>query len=73
MADLMIYFLICNIFISGIIGFLLTVKQIFKSNLSSLIVQFPSARCRNDYERFRYFDTASCIGCGLCARTCAAL
>ena len=31
----MIRFLICNVFISGIIGILLIAKQIFKNNLSS--------------------------------------
>lgn len=35
MADFMIRFLICNIFISGIIGILLISKRIFKNNLSS--------------------------------------
>ena len=35
MADFMICFLICNVFISGIIGILLTAKRIFKNNLSS--------------------------------------
>ena len=35
MADFMILFLICNIFISGIIGILLIAKRIFKNNLSS--------------------------------------
>lgn len=35
MANFMICFLFCNIFISGIIGLLLAVKQIFKNNLSS--------------------------------------
>ncbi|WP_313129868.1 BlaR1 family beta-lactam sensor/signal transducer [Anaerocolumna sp.] len=35
MANFMIRFLICNVFISGIIGILLIVKQIFRSNLSS--------------------------------------
>ena len=35
MADFMIRFLICNIFISGIIGILLITKRIFKNNLSS--------------------------------------
>ena len=35
MADFMIRFFICNIFISGIIGILLTAKRIFKNNLSS--------------------------------------
>lgn len=35
MANFMIRFLICNVFISGIIGILLTAKQIFKNNLSS--------------------------------------
>lgn len=35
MANFMILFLICNIFISGIIGILLIAKRIFKSNLSS--------------------------------------
>ena len=35
MADFMIRFLICNVFISGIIGILLIAKRIFKSNLSS--------------------------------------
>ena len=31
----MIRFLICNVFISGIIGILLIAKRIFKNNLSS--------------------------------------
>ena len=35
MADFMILFLICNIFISGIIGILLIARRIFKNNLSS--------------------------------------
>ena len=35
MANFMILFLICNIFISGIIGILLIAKRIFKNNLSS--------------------------------------
>ena len=35
MADFMIRFLICNVFISGIIGILLIVKRLFKNNLSS--------------------------------------
>ena len=35
MANFMIRFLICNIFISGIIGILLIAKRIFKNNLSS--------------------------------------
>ena len=35
MADFMIRFLICNLFISGIIGILLITKWIFKNNLSS--------------------------------------
>ena len=35
MANFMIRFLICNVFISGIIGILLIAKQIFKNNLSS--------------------------------------
>lgn len=35
MADFMIRFLICNVFISGIIGILLIAKGIFKNNLSS--------------------------------------
>ena len=35
MANFMIRFLICNIFISGIIGILVIVKQIFKNYLSS--------------------------------------
>ena len=35
MADFMIRFLICNVFISGIIGILLIAKRIFKDNLSS--------------------------------------
>ena len=35
MADFMIRFLICNVFISGIIGILLIAKRIFKGNLSS--------------------------------------
>ena len=35
MADFMIRFLICNIFISGIIGILLIAKRIFKNNRSS--------------------------------------
>lgn len=35
MANFMIRFLLCNIFISGIIGLLLLVKRIFKKNLSS--------------------------------------
>lgn len=34
-ANFMIRFLICNVFISGIIGILLIAKQIFKNNLSS--------------------------------------
>ena len=34
-ADFMIRFLICNVFISGIIGILLIAKRIFKGNLSS--------------------------------------
>ena len=34
MADFMIRFLICNLFISGIIGILLIVKQLFKNNLT---------------------------------------
>ena len=35
MAGFMIRFLICNVFISGIIGILLIAKRIFKNNLSS--------------------------------------
>lgn len=35
MADFMIRFLICNVFISGIIGILLIAKRIFKNTLSS--------------------------------------
>lgn len=35
MTDFMIRFLICNIYISGIIGILLTAKLLFKNNLSS--------------------------------------
>ena len=35
MADFMIRFFICNVFISGIIGILLIAKRIFKDNLSS--------------------------------------
>ena len=35
MADFMIRFLICNVFISGIIGILLITKRIFKKSLSS--------------------------------------
>ena len=35
MANFMILFLICNIFISGIIGILLIAKRMFKNNLSS--------------------------------------
>lgn len=35
MASFMIRFLICNVFISGIIGILLIAKRIFKDNLSS--------------------------------------
>lgn len=35
MANFTIRFLICNVFISGIIGILLIAKQIFKNNLSS--------------------------------------
>ncbi len=35
MADFMIRFLMCNVFISGIIGILLIAKRIFKNNLSS--------------------------------------
>ena len=35
MANFMILFLICNIFISGIIGILLIARRIFKNNLSS--------------------------------------
>lgn len=35
MANFMIRFLICNVFISGIIGILLVAKRIFKNNLSS--------------------------------------
>ena len=35
MADFMIRFLICNVFISVIIGFLLIAKQLFKNSLSS--------------------------------------
>lgn len=35
MADFMIRFFICNVFISGIIGILLLAKRIFKNNLSS--------------------------------------
>ena len=35
MADLMIRFLLCNVFISGIIGILLMIKRIFKNILSS--------------------------------------
>lgn len=35
MASFMVRFLICNLFISGIIGILLTAKRIFKNNLSS--------------------------------------
>ena len=35
MADFMIRFFICNVFISGIIGILLLVKRIFKNSLSS--------------------------------------
>ena len=34
-ANFMIRFLICNVFISGIIGILLIAKRIFKNNLSS--------------------------------------
>ena len=35
MANFMIRFLMCNVFISGIIGILLAAKRIFKNNLSS--------------------------------------
>ncbi len=35
MADFMILFLICNIFINGIIGIFLIAKRMFKNNLSS--------------------------------------
>ena len=35
MADFMIRFLICNVFISGIIGILLLARRIFRNNLSS--------------------------------------
>lgn len=35
MADFMIRFFICNVFISGIIGILLITKRLFKNNLSS--------------------------------------
>jgi bla regulator protein BlaR1 len=35
MADFMIRFFLCNVFISGIIGILLIAKRIFKNNLSS--------------------------------------
>lgn len=35
MADFMIRFLICNLFISGIIGILLIIKLLFKNNLTS--------------------------------------
>lgn len=35
MANFMIHFLICNLFISGIIGILLIAKWIFKNNLSN--------------------------------------
>ena len=34
MADFMIRFLICNLFISGIIGILLIAKLLFKNNLT---------------------------------------
>ena len=37
MANFMIRFLICNVFISGIIGILLVAKRIFKNTLSSQI------------------------------------
>lgn len=35
MADFMIRFLICNLFISGIVGLLLITKKLFKNNLTS--------------------------------------
>ena len=35
MADFMIRFLICNVFISGIVGILLIAKWVFRNNLSS--------------------------------------
>lgn len=35
MADFMIRFLLCNVFVSGIIGILLIAKHIFKNNLSA--------------------------------------
>ena len=35
MADFMIRFLICNVFVSGIIGILIIAKRIFKNSLSS--------------------------------------
>lgn len=35
MANFMIHFLLCNVYISGIIGILLIAKRIFKNNLSS--------------------------------------
>lgn len=35
MANFMIRFLLCNVFISGIIGILLIAKWIFRNNLSS--------------------------------------
>lgn len=35
MDGFMIRFLICNVFISGIIGILLTAKKIFKNTLTS--------------------------------------
>ena len=35
MADFMVRFFICNVFMSGIIGILLTARRIFKNNLSS--------------------------------------
>lgn len=35
MANFMIHFLLCNVFISGIVGILLIAKWVFRNNLSS--------------------------------------
>ena len=35
MANFMIRFLLCNVFISGIVGILLIAKWVFRNNLSS--------------------------------------
>ena len=41
MANFMIHFLLCNVFISGIVGILLIAKWVFRNNLSSRMQYNP--------------------------------